>query len=90
MADEKKPEIPSAPPTGANPAATPQHTPAAPGAHAVKPAAPSIWSIPFQSETTNPEKPNSPLRTVVMRYCWPCILTPFHELYEIITEPTLF
>ena len=27
MADETKPEVPSAPPTGANPAATPQHTP---------------------------------------------------------------
>src|SRR6476469_2617456 len=27
MADDNKPEVPSAPPTGANPAATPQHTP---------------------------------------------------------------
>jgi len=51
MADENKPEVPSAPPTGANPAATPQHTPvpggdapataaaaAATGATATKPA----------------------------------------------------
>jgi cytochrome b6-f complex iron-sulfur subunit len=52
MADETKPEVPSAPPTGANPAATPQHTPvpggdepatvaaaAATGAAPVRPAA---------------------------------------------------
>ncbi len=55
---------------------------------AVKPGAPSIWSMPFQSETTKPEKPSSPLSTVVIRYWWPCIFTPFHELYEIMTEPT--
>ena len=56
---------------------------------AVKPAAPSIWSMPFQSETTKPEKPSSPLRTVVIRYWWPCSFVPFQQLYEIITEPTL-
>ena len=47
---------------------------------AVKPGAPSIWSMPFQSDTTKPENPSSPLRTVVMRYWWPCSLTPFQEL----------
>jgi len=31
MADDSKPVVPSAPPTGANPAATPQHTPVAGG-----------------------------------------------------------
>ena len=56
---------------------------------AVKPGWPSIWSMPFQSETTKPEKPSSPLSTVVIRYWWPCSFAPFHELYEIITEPTL-
>jgi cytochrome b6-f complex iron-sulfur subunit len=40
MADETKADEPSAPPTGANPAATPKPTPAAPAAAAVKPAAP--------------------------------------------------
>ena len=55
---------------------------------AVKPGAPSIWSMPFQSEMTKPEKPSSPLSTVVIRYWWPCIFTPFHELYEIMMEPT--
>ena len=41
MADETKPEVPTAPPTGANPAATPQHAPAGPAASAApaKPAA---------------------------------------------------
>jgi len=51
MADDNKPEIPSAPPTGANPAATPQHRPvpggdapataAAAAATGAKPAAPA-------------------------------------------------
>ena len=55
---------------------------------AVKPVAPSIWSMPSQSETTKPVKPSSPLSTVVIRYWWPCSLTPFQLLNEIITEPT--
>ena len=55
---------------------------------AVKPAAPSIWSMPFQSETTKPVKPSSPLSTSVIRYWLPCIFTPFQLLYEIMTEPT--
>ena len=42
-------------------------------------AAPSIWSMPFQSDTTKPEKPSSPLSTVVMRYWLPCIFTPFQR-----------
>jgi cytochrome b6-f complex iron-sulfur subunit len=40
MADETKADEPSAPPPGANPAATPKPPPAAPAAAAVKPAAP--------------------------------------------------
>src|SRR6266498_6163552 len=55
---------------------------------AVKPGWPSIWSMPFQSDTTNPEKPSSPLSSVVMRYWLPWSFTPFQLLYEIITAPT--
>jgi cytochrome b6-f complex iron-sulfur subunit len=58
LADDSKPPIPSAPPTGANPAATPQHKPvpavseattaaaaAATGAHPVRPAAPRAPAV---------------------------------------------
>ena len=54
----------------------------------VKPGAPSIWSMPAQSETTKPVKPSSPLRTSVSRYRWPCSFCPFQLLNETITEPT--
>src|SRR5687767_12380994 len=49
MADEKKPEavIPSAPPTGANPAATPQHRPVPGGdAPATAAAAAATGAVP--------------------------------------------
>jgi hypothetical protein len=55
---------------------------------AVKPGLPSIWSMPFQSETTKPAKPSSPLRTVEIRYWCPCSFTPFQLLYEIMMLPT--
>src|SRR6185503_220401 len=72
MADEKKPDVPSAPPTGANPAATPQHTPvpggdapatataaAATGATATKPApaAPGAHAV----KPVAPRPPAAPL-----------------------------
>src|SRR5213078_870164 len=53
MADEDKPVVPSAPPTGANPAATPQHTPVPGGdAPATAAAAAATGAAPLKPAPT--------------------------------------
>src|SRR6266536_608958 len=65
MADEKKPEEPSAPPTGANPAATPHVTPTPPGvaeaATASAAAATGAAPIPNAKPAPAPRPPAVPI-----------------------------
>jgi cytochrome b6-f complex iron-sulfur subunit len=55
MADETKPEVPSAPPTGANPAATPQHKPVPGGDEpATAQAAAETGAVPTRPAAAKP------------------------------------
>ncbi|MEO8257157.1 MAG: Rieske 2Fe-2S domain-containing protein [Acidobacteriota bacterium] len=63
MADETKPDVPSAPPTGANPAATPHVTPTPPGAAeaATASAAAKTGAAPAARPAPAPRAPAAPI-----------------------------